>query len=135
VCHCFEPLFGACVKHMNPRLFRRNMFCVLLGIICAASCGRGMTVTVSNDRTDVITDVTLLVRKGGDEAATRIGTIEPHQQVRAALTFDAESNLIITFRDPTGAPHKKQIDIYLERYHYPIVLHLTSDATVRCDGC
>jgi hypothetical protein len=115
---------------------RRRLYIAVLcfGLISVA-CGRGILVTVANETPDILTDVGLKYRKDGNEALAQIGPLRSGQFLRAPkIIFDDESNLILTFRDPTGAVHTPQVDIYLEGAHDPVTLRVRPDYTIWCDG-
>jgi allophanate hydrolase subunit 1 len=96
---------------------------------------RGISVTVVNEGSVAVTDVTLHYAKDRAEAAVSLGNIEANKAEHVRLVNDAESNLVISFRGPDGSQHKQPIDVYLENSHEPIKLHITRDYTVRCEGC
>src|SRR6266850_8004102 len=90
---------------------------IVLALLTAGCYERGIRVTVANDSSSELSNVGLKYRKQGNEVGEPLGTIRGQERKSARLVNDAESNLILVFRDPQGSQHNEQIDIYLERSH------------------
>ena len=116
------------------RKLKRLSLLTVLALVMVGCYPRGITVTVANDSSSELLDVALKYRKRGAEAIEPLGTIRLHASKSARLVNDAESSLILTFRDAQGTHHNEQIDIYLEGSHSPVTLHVTANYLVRCEG-
>ena len=117
---------------------RRLTIPVLLVVVVGGlvACDRrGMTVTVANEAASAITDVALNYQKGQAEAVASLGTIQPGRAENVHIVFNAESNLVISFRGTDGSHHKQPIEVYLESSHPPIELRIMRDYGVLCEGC
>jgi hypothetical protein len=116
---------------------RRTVYIAVLCLgLASIGCAQGIWITVSNQTPVTLTDVGLKYRKNGNEALAQIGAVRPGESVRASkIFFDAESNLILTFRDAKGVVHNPQVDIYLDvGSHDPVTLRVRNDYTIWCEG-
>jgi|GEM_PF-6898108 len=116
---------------------RTLTFCSFLIVATVtAGCHRpGMVVTVANDSAGDLVDVGMKFRNKGAESLRAIGTIPPQQTKTGRILFDAESNLVLVFRDAHGTLHTEQIPTYLEHVHAPITVRVSDRYALSCAGC
>jgi hypothetical protein len=121
---------------IRPDMRTLTLCSFLIVATVTARCDRpGMVVTVANESARDLVEVGLKFRNKGAESLHALGTIARQQAKTGRIVFDAESNLVLVFRDAHGTPQSEQIPIYLENVHAPITLHVSDDYAVRCAGC
>jgi hypothetical protein len=94
-----------------------------------------VNITVVNDSSETLTDVTLKYRKQRNDVDEALGTLKKRETRGARIECDNETYLYLAFQDVHGAQHKELIDVYFDDGHSPLTLRVAADYTVRCEGC